>query len=1410
MLTDKEKELCPRLIDYFVIVGTRSRKSPDKVQIEPGEVSHSYPEILRRYPSNNHSDFPLPAEVAVFCQPEGCSTLLSTTWPIARSTFFMFQLTEKDSAKTRYGFCYSTHQSFTPESANAEPADAHEVSLTSLCLISHHPFASFFEDVLTFLQTIICSCDFRTQKAISIKNVVWSVITGNWDEPIPMHAIKEIKEMETYVLTLLSAPVPVPGKTKLVITLMPDNLLPDYQVCLPDHTRFNLVDFPIYLPFELLGVDVALQVLTAIMLEFKVVIQSKNYNDLSLSVLAFINLLYPLEYMFPVIPLLPTFLASAEQILLAPTPFVIGVPAMFFKHKKITLPSDIVLVDLDSCQVVVPDDICIPALPEPEASTLKRVMGDALEKRYTINQAPRQPLHDPEYSLISDTTDVVFRVSMVKFFNSPNIFGDFSEHTRTLRLYPRPVVALQTDSFLRSRPVQSQFIVELCRTQAVEYFAEYCLCPSNETFVRIQAGIESERQVGDKPRWYAENLMPIRFVVHAACSNVCTLFLKGEDETMMDRKDLDDMAALATSYSLADLVSDKNESSDKINPITEVGHIYQQPLTLKLPEKDKDEVESTISSGRSTPSSAGDGSEADFARLADNMVIKSNSKGKFAFEHGDDDDIDVESTPIAKKRHGDVNGKEGSAASDSDGSVKKRGLRIKGLSTLTESGEKVLGQNFMFSMVGYAEKSQDILSQVIGKTAPKAQALKNKAIAPLTGSHNDANKNPVAKPAVNASIQTASIQNKNQIAVREICDQVLAGQGVGVFTYNKLKKLMEDESLRELACSKLNLGLDQKLQEDEFVKEIQLSRSQYKGYVRVLQACVAGLEASFKTPGCCGMASTFHILEICHTHFWSRNDFATPTSSQKFELMSPLEVASPVIPKSSSRVDGFEPKHKTSTSSDKTIVADGINKLTLQDDSHPEEAPSDSAAQGEPKKRQPPPIPPRVPPRPAPSSVAAMAASSRTHPPPRVTPPPLVPPPPKPFASSELNSSYMSVSSADSKESDCSTSSSKSSSSKSSGGQHEKLMASLVKTDLLRDPERSKTDRMNNNETRVTDKSQIVLPELANRKSSGGVNDSNKHFLYQDIVLSSPNPLWLNLVFWENVFVDIVAQEREIVGMDEEPSEMIDRYCQLSDIERKRLELDEDRLLGTLLHNLTSYMIMCGTGQQSIQMKVRRLLGKAHVGLIASQKVNRLLDDLPSEQTNAISLKPLGSRLLQKLSFVVYTAPNNEGEMLFVDVSEDAMVVRGVTGNVIERWWYERLVNMTYSPKSKLLCVWSRSDDKVNMHTFYTRKCKELYEALKNAMKRAADRGQYNIEDRALGGEFPIHDVERNEGGLIQIRSDGIVILFESKKIFIDIKDIKKCNTFGGNIFLLEEYNRDTGSVNSRRFYSNMVSSISL
>ena len=84
-------------------------------------------------------------------------------------------------------------------------------------------------------------------------------------------------------------------------------------------------------------------------------VQSHDYSALSFTILSLTRLLYPLEYVFPVIPLLPPAMNGSEQLLLVPTPYIIGVPSSFFtdKHRNVSLPDDVWLVDLDKPYIQV-------------------------------------------------------------------------------------------------------------------------------------------------------------------------------------------------------------------------------------------------------------------------------------------------------------------------------------------------------------------------------------------------------------------------------------------------------------------------------------------------------------------------------------------------------------------------------------------------------------------------------------------------------------------------------------------------------------------------------------------------------------------------------------------------------------------------------------------------------------------------------------------------------------------------------------------------------------------------------------------------------------------------------------------------------------------------------------------------
>lgn len=90
------------------------------------------------------------------------------------------------------------------------------------------------------------------------------------------------------------------------------------------------------------------------------------------------------------------------------------------------------------------------------------------------------------------------------------------------------------------------------------------------------------------------------------------------------------------------------------------------------------------------------------------------------------------------------------------------------------------------------------------------------------------------------------------------------------------------------------------------------------------------------------------------------------------------------------------------------------------------------------------------------------------------------------------------------------------------------------------------------------------------------------------------------------------------------------RYSSLGPAEKKRLEEDEDRLLATMLYNLVAFMIALNVDKDAVKKKVRRLLGKSHIGLLQSQQVNDLLDNLNNLVRGNISYRSVN--YLQKVS----------------------------------------------------------------------------------------------------------------------------------------------------------------------------------
>ncbi|XP_061237398.1 MAP kinase-activating death domain protein isoform X45 [Bos javanicus] len=1505
----QKKKSCPRLLDYLVIVGARHPSSDSVAQT---------PELLRRYPLEDHAEFPLPPDVVFFCQPEGCLSVRQRRMTLRDDTSFVFTLTDKDTGVTRYGICVNFYRSFQkrvpkekgeagpgsrgkegprapfvseevgpktsesgpslqPPSADSTPdvsqsprarrrakagSRSRNSTLTSLCVLSHYPFFSTFRECLYTLKRLVDCCSERLLgKKLGLprgiqRDTMWRIFTGSLlVEEKSSALLHDLREIEAWIYRLLRSPVPVSGQKRVDIEVLPQELQQALTFALPDPSRFTLVDFPLHLPLELLGVDACLQVLTCILLEHKVVLQSRDYNALSMSVMAFVAMIYPLEYMFPVIPLLPTCMASAEQLLLAPTPYIIGVPASFFLYKlDFKMPDDVWLVDLDSNRVIAPTNAeVLPILPEPESLELKKHLKQALasmslntqpilnlEKFHEGQEIPLllgRPSNDLQstpstefnpliYGNDVDSVDVATRVAMVRFFNSPNVLQGFQMHTRTLRLFPRPVVAFQAGSFLASRPRQTPFAEKLARTQAVEYFGEWILNPTNYAFQRIHNNMFDPALIGDKPKWYAHQLQPIHYRVYDSGSQLAeALSVPPErdsdsdptDDSGSDSMDYDDSSS---SYSsLGDFVSemmkcDINGDTPNVDPLTHAALGDASEVAIEELQNQKEAEEpgpdgessqenpplrsspsTTVSSSPSTVIHGASSEPVDSAETDDKAaggVPKSlptvpPGVGKCS--------MDRHQTEAGEGAQKLLRPSSLKLASDSDAESDSRASSP----TSTVSNNSTEGFGGIMSFASSLYRNHSTSFSLSNLTLPTKGAREKSTPFPSLKGHRRAlvdqkssviKHSPTVKREPPSPQGRASNSSENQQFLKEVVHSVLDGQGVGWLNMKKVRRLLESEQLRVFVLSKLNRTVQS---EDEarqdVIPDVEISRKVYKGMLDLLKCMVLSLEQSFAHAGLGGMASIFGLLEIAQTHYYSKEPDKrkrSPTESISTPVGKDPGLAGRGDPKAMAQLrvpqlgplapsaPGKSPKElDTRSLKEENFVASielwskhqEVKKQKALEKQRPEVIkPTFDLGETDEKKSQ----------VSADSGVSLTSGSQRTDPDPVISVSPAVM-----IRSSSQDSEVSTVVSNSSGETLGADSDLSSSAGDGPGGEGSAYLAGSRGT--LSDSE----IETNSATSAIFGKAHSLKPSVKEKLVGSPVrfseDVSQRVYLYEGLlgrdkgsmwdqledaametfsISKERSTLWDQMQFWEDAFLDAVMLEREGMGMDQGPQEMIDRYLSLGEHDRKRLEDDEDRLLATLLHNLISYMLLMKVNKNDIRKKVRRLMGKSHIGLVYSQQINEVLDQLANLNGRDLSIRSSGSRHMKKQTFVVHAGTDTNGDIFFMEVCDDCVVLRSNIGTVYERWWYEKLINMTYCPKTKVLCLWRRNGSETQLNKFYTKKCRELYYCVKDSMERAAARQQSIKPGPELGGEFPVQDMKTGEGGLLQVTLEGINLKF--------------------------------------------------
>lgn len=1372
-----------RLVEYIVVVGLK----------RPRVDSTQPPELLKKYPEQDHKDFPLPPDVVFFCQPEGCATA-SKRFSIRQMNSFVFTLTDKETGITRYGICcnffrpclgmtgvsrrhskvektcssssngstssvdeHSHHDCTLPKTNNFSNTVKYKLcrtlstpgqsdgkhirhmyknsifcfSLTSVCIISSYPFFTTFRECLFVLRKLVDSRCYNKDLGPlwNKENFAFFDSNQNFGNSLPLVECRnwslffdnsflnaqqlksELLEVDEWIRNFLKIPLPIAGANRVEVELLPRHIQPPLTFALPEKSRFSFLDFPIHLPLELLGVETCLKILTCIMLEYKVVLQSSDYNALSISVMALTSMLYPLEYMFPIIPLLPTCMKNAEQLLLAPTPYVIGIPSSFFLLKtNFQVPTDVMIIDLDTNKMSVPltmDEI--PSLPEPEGTILRKQLRQCLShlsfspqpiidlEKSTMKLQPKAELLEDSdanhaiYGNDMDSVDIAVRAALVKFFCSPNVLSNFTQHTRVLRLHPRPVVAFLKDTFVKSRNEESAYIKALVDTQAVEFFAEYMVNPENTTFRKVQNGILDPLIIGDKPKWYSHYVQPLYYQVHNPHSRLgCDLYEDSDDSS-----------------------SDNGQVSATSNEVDEEGEGVV--------------VDSRDHSGHD------DGDCSCFSSMED--TDDENSDDKYPFDDARDEDsmFDDSYADMHQRDFHLANSVAIAPAYRSEEILTNTSLLANGKKTTLESlSSKEIRNSIDSGKVDpisspMNEKQQTVkkLSNLFGSIRPKLTSRlsvesTNSVVSitstiqnPATDFSPQANnlyksqsisaiqKSPLDRTIMegfeSSKLGNQSVYNsENQQMITEIVGYVKSGDGIGWLSTKKLRRVLTHEALRQYLINQMDFDKNTSI---NTMIDFHISRNVYRGYMELLKLLIEGYECSMQWKGIGGLTSVFNLMEITHRYFCGKRYKDDSVIAESVELNKTLD-----------------------ETREKIVRKEGNNDTDLPGLQHtsPTRAPSE--------KRK---------------SLVMEIAEMKLK------------------------------------------------------GEHPDAVERKEELYLVRKSNSSGEYRYYDHQLSKT------IIESAGK----GVTGTGRRYLYEGIVRNR-STLWDNLDFWEQAFLDAVSAEREAAGMDVNPIELIARYKTLSPKERKIIEEDEDELLGILLHNMVAFMVVMGVNKKELKFKVRRLLAKSHIGIAHSQRIDDLLSSLNDVTGNDIDLLVPRSKRMKMQNFVVHLGDSQSGFMFFLEVREDCLILKNTQGNMIERWWYENIVNLSCSPKTKVLCVWIRAGEETDLQKICTKKCKMLYNSIKDSMKKAAERlNKGEATGIHLGGDYKVVDSISGDQGVLKVSLDGVTVVFIERKLCVDVKQLKNCSA-KQHTLVVEEYVPHNQTVVKHQFYTEEANEI--
>lgn len=422
------------------------------------------PEILHRYPTVDHNDFPLNLcpSVPLFCLPMG-TTL--EAWPHVpggdgklkrkpiQPIFSTFVLTVNDGTYKVYGSALTFYEDFDEQLLNDQQRellewgpDSHKTHSLhvnkSICLLSRWPFGDTFEKWLQFLHQISI---FNEPHTVSIERNI-------------THLLDEVPFPSPSIMLQLSNL----SNDRILLTLPEDSPLPR------SGAGFRQL-------LSNLGTENCLHVLLLVMTEQKILIHSLRPATLTAVAEAVSSFLFPFKWQCPYIPLCPLGLA---EVLHAPLPYLIGVDSRFFDLYE--PPNDVTCVDLDTNTIGLCESqkhLNTKLLPKRAARILRQTLRNLEELNQSSSNESSNSL-DRDFKKKKREQNLEQRIQEAFLQFMASILKGYRDYLVPISKAPTsratdPDALFQMNAFLRSRDkAHHKFFQMLMKTQMFIKFIE--------------------------------------------------------------------------------------------------------------------------------------------------------------------------------------------------------------------------------------------------------------------------------------------------------------------------------------------------------------------------------------------------------------------------------------------------------------------------------------------------------------------------------------------------------------------------------------------------------------------------------------------------------------------------------------------------------------------------------------------------------------------------------------------------------------------------------------------------------------------------------------------------------------------------------------------------------------------------